>query len=112
MRAQSEAVAQDHDRRPDRSRAGADLVPRDFSANPAKINCRRCGDVTYVPTWEGWLYLATKLDIASSRVVRSAMAEHLRTSGPPGHRGLHQLIQRLPAAQHARLLVTGPTRRR
>jgi transposase InsO family protein len=32
-----------------------------------------------VPTWEGWLYLATVIDIASRRVVGFAMAEHLRT---------------------------------
>jgi transposase InsO family protein len=32
-----------------------------------------------VPTWEGWLYLATVIDIASRRVVGFAMADHLRT---------------------------------
>ena len=34
---------------------------------------------TYIRTWEGWLYLATVIDIASRRVVGFAMADHLRT---------------------------------
>jgi hypothetical protein len=35
--------------------------------------------ITYIRTWEGWLFLATVIDIASRRVVGFAMAEHLRT---------------------------------
>ena len=38
------------------------------------------GDITYVRTWEGWLYLATVIDLASRRVVGFAMADHMRTS--------------------------------
>ena len=56
-----------------------DLVRRDFSVDAAKINSRWCGDITYINTWEGWLYLATVLDIASRRVVGYALADHLRT---------------------------------
>jgi len=37
------------------------------------------GDITYVPTVEGWLYLAVLLDACSRRVVGWAMADHLRT---------------------------------
>jgi transposase InsO family protein len=59
--------------------ARADLVRRNFAVNAAAINTRWCGDITYVPTWEGWLYLATVIDIASRRVVGFALAEHLRT---------------------------------
>jgi transposase InsO family protein len=59
--------------------ARADLIGRDFTADAAAINSRWCGDITYVPTWEGWLYLATVIDIASRRVVGFAMADHLRT---------------------------------
>jgi transposase InsO family protein len=59
--------------------ARADLVRRDFSVNAAAVNTRWCGDITYLPTWEGWLYLATVIDIASRRVVGFALAEHLRT---------------------------------
>ena len=59
--------------------ARADLVRRDFAVNAAAVNTRWCGDITYIPTWEGWLYLATVIDIASRRVVGFALAEHLRT---------------------------------
>jgi transposase InsO family protein len=59
--------------------ARADLIGRDFTVNAAAVNTRWCGDSTYLPTWEGWLYLATVIDIASRRVVGFALAEHLRT---------------------------------
>ena len=59
--------------------ARADLIRRDFSVNAAAVNTRWCGDITYLPTWEGWRYLATVIDIASRRVVGFALAEHLRT---------------------------------
>ena len=59
--------------------ARADLIRRDFTVNAAAVNTRWCGDITYLPTWEGWLYLATVIDIASRRIVGFAMAEHLRT---------------------------------
>jgi putative transposase len=36
-------------------------------------------DITYVRTWEGWLYLAAIIDVFSRRVVGWAMADHLRT---------------------------------
>ena len=57
----------------------ADRIRRDFTADAAKINARWCGDITYIGTWEGWLYLATVIDIASRRVVGYALADHLRT---------------------------------
>jgi len=44
-----------------------------------KLNTRWCGDITCIPTWEGWLYLATVTGIASRRVVGYALADHLRT---------------------------------
>ena len=59
--------------------ARADLIRRDFAVNAAAVNTRWCGDITYLPTGEGWLYLATVIDIASRRVVGFALAEHLRT---------------------------------
>jgi transposase InsO family protein len=65
---------------PDPAAAGrADAIRRDFTADAAKINQRWCGDITYIATWEGWLYLATVIDIASRRVVGFALADHLRT---------------------------------
>jgi transposase InsO family protein len=59
--------------------ARADLIRRDFTVNAAAVNTRWCGDITYIWTWEGWLYLATVIDIASRRIVGFALAEHLRT---------------------------------
>ncbi len=59
--------------------ARADRIRRDFTANAAAVNSRWCGDITYIATWQGWLYLATVIDIASRRVVGYAMADHLRT---------------------------------
>jgi len=57
----------------------ADLISRDFTCAAPDINTRWCGDITYIHTWEGWLYLATVIDIASRRVVGWATADHLRT---------------------------------
>jgi len=51
--------------------ARADLIRRDVAVNAAAVNTRWCGDITSLPTWEGWLYLATVIDIASRRVVGS-----------------------------------------
>jgi transposase InsO family protein len=60
--------------------ARADRIRRDFTADASRLNSRWCGDITYIRTWEGWLFLATVIDIASRRVVGYAMADHLRTS--------------------------------
>jgi transposase InsO family protein len=56
-----------------------DLIHRDFTCDTTPINQRWCGDITYIHTWEGWLYLATVIDISSRRVVGWATADHLRT---------------------------------
>ncbi|MEH1127322.1 IS3 family transposase [Micromonospora sp. CPCC 206061] len=53
-----------------------DLIGRDFTA-PAPGQ-RLVGDITYLPTQEGWLYLATTLDLFNREVVGHAMAEHMR----------------------------------
>ena len=53
------------------------LVARDFTA-PAP-DCLWLGDITYLPTREGWHYLAVLLDAYSRRVIGWAMADHLRT---------------------------------
>ena len=37
--------------------ARADAIRRDFTADASRINQRWCGDITYIATWEGWLYL-------------------------------------------------------
>ncbi|MFI6829431.1 IS3 family transposase [Kribbella sp. NPDC050241] len=59
-----------------------DLIGRDFGIDldqPAALDTRWCGDITYIHTWQGWLYLATVIDLASRRVVGWATADHLRT---------------------------------
>jgi len=56
-----------------------DLIVRDFQPDPTGLDARWCGDITYIPTHEGWLYLATVIDIASRRVVGWATADHMRT---------------------------------
>jgi transposase InsO family protein len=56
-----------------------DLIARDFSCATGNIDTRWCGDITYIHTWEGWLYLATVIDLDSRRVVGWATADHLRT---------------------------------
>ena len=54
-----------------------DLVQRDFEA--AGPNELWVADITYIPTWAGFLFLAVVLDAWSRRVVGWAMATHLRT---------------------------------
>jgi len=54
-----------------------DLVNRDFSA--AVPGGKMVGDITYVPTWEGWLFLATVIDCASRKVIGWAMDDNYRT---------------------------------
>jgi len=59
------------------ARPAPDLVDRKFSADrPDQL---WVADITYVPTWTGFLYLAVVLDVYSRRVVGWAMANHLRT---------------------------------
>ena len=36
------------------------------------------GDITYIPTWEGWLYLATVIDCCTKECIGYALADHLR----------------------------------
>jgi len=55
-----------------------DLVRRNFTATAP--NQLWVADITYVPTWAGFLYLATVLDVFSRRIVGWAMASTLHTS--------------------------------
>ena len=55
-----------------------DLLERDFTATEPGV--KLVGDITYIPTWEGWVYLATVLDCFSKKAVGYAMADHMRTS--------------------------------
>jgi len=46
-----------------------DLVKRAFGPDTIELDTLYCGDITYIRTWEGWLYLATVIDVGSRRVV-------------------------------------------
>lgn len=54
-----------------------DLVARDFTATaPGE---KMVGDITYVPTWEGWVYLATVIDCYTKAVIGWAMDDNYKT---------------------------------
>lgn len=55
----------------------ADLVCRDFTATVP--GTKMIGDITYVPTWEGWVYLATVIDCYSKKVIAYAMDDNYKT---------------------------------
>jgi transposase InsO family protein len=59
--------------------ASPDLLRRGFAPQQLALNEAWAADITYVRTWEGWLYLATVIDLSSRRVVGWAMADHMRT---------------------------------
>jgi putative transposase len=55
-----------------------DLVARDFTAE--KPGQKMVGDITYIPTWEGWLYIiATVIDCATRKIVGWAMDDNYKT---------------------------------
>jgi transposase InsO family protein len=58
--------------------ASPDLIGRDFTA--AAPGTRLVGDITYLQTGEGWLYLATVIDLATKMVTGWQLASHMRTS--------------------------------
>jgi transposase InsO family protein len=54
-----------------------DLVNRDFTADaPGR---KLVGDITYIPTWKGWLFLATVIDCHTREIIGWAMDDHYRT---------------------------------
>lgn len=54
-----------------------DLVKRDFTAQ--RPGTKVVGDITYIRTWQGWLYLASLIDCCTREVIGYAMADHMRT---------------------------------
>jgi putative transposase len=54
-----------------------DLVERDFT--PEAPDRLWVADITYIRSWEGWLYLSFVLDTFSRRIVGWSMADHLKT---------------------------------
>ena len=97
-----------------------DQVDREFTAaGPDRL---WVADITYVPTWAGFLYLAIVLDVWSRRIVGWAMETHLRTElvlaaldmafdATPARGGRASLGSRMPVHQ-LRLRQTMPRRRR
>ena len=54
-----------------------DLVNRDFTAG--KPGEKMVGDITYIETWEGWVYLATVIDCATRKIIGWAMDDNYKT---------------------------------
>ena len=54
-----------------------DLVNRDFSAE--KPGDKMVGDITYIPCWEGWVYLALVIDCATRMIIGWAMDDNYKT---------------------------------
>ncbi|WNI20062.1 IS3 family transposase [Actinacidiphila sp. ITFR-21] len=54
-----------------------DLIQRDFTAPMPGL--KLVGDITCLPTAEGWLYLATVIDLCTREVVGWSLADHMRT---------------------------------
>lgn len=53
-----------------------DLVHRDFTADAP--GTKLVGDITYIPTWRGWAYLATVIDCHTKACIGWAVADHMR----------------------------------
>lgn len=62
----------------DRQRAAAipDRVQRDFTADQPGV--KFVGDITYIHTWQGFMYLATVIDCYSKKVVGWSVADHMQ----------------------------------
>ncbi|MFI7143448.1 IS3 family transposase [Nonomuraea sp. NPDC050022] len=74
-----------------------DLVERDFTAEAP--GTKFVGDITYIPTWEGFLYLATVIDCCTKKVVGWAMADHFKT--PLIEAAMDVAAVNIPIAEHA-----------
>jgi transposase InsO family protein len=51
-------------------------VQRDFTPDAPDVTW--CGDISYINTWEGFLYLSFVEDLASRRILGLSMASHMR----------------------------------
>lgn len=63
---------------PDRAHRIPDRVRRDFTSEAVDVTW--CGDISYIDTWEGFLYLSFVEDLASRRILGMSMASHMRAS--------------------------------
>jgi putative transposase len=71
------------------------VLDRQFTAEAP--NRKWACDITYIPTDEGWLYLAGVIDLCSRRIVGWSMADHLRTDLVSAALGMALAGRRPPA---------------
>jgi putative transposase len=76
-------------------RAAPNRLKRDFSAD--RVDQKWLADITYIPTGEGWLYLAAILDLFSRRIVGWSMSDRMTTDLTLAALGM-ALEQRRPGA--------------
>ena len=57
-----------------------DLIDGDFTPDTTPAGQRLVGDITYLRTGQGWLYLATVIDLSTRMVIGWQLADHMRTS--------------------------------
>jgi transposase InsO family protein len=62
---------------------------------PVAPDCVWAGDITFIPTSNGWLYLAVVIDLCSRRIVGWSLADHMRSDLVLA--ALHQALQTRPA---------------
>jgi putative transposase len=74
-----------------------DLVNRDFSADAP--GAKLVGDITYIRTWEGWLYLALVIDCFSRKIVGWAMDDNYKT--PLIEDAIRMAVKNLPLPDDA-----------
>src|SRR5659263_380705 len=73
------AVVANHDRRRRRRDGPRPAVPRLHRRPAGGEGVKLVGDITYIPTWQGWLFLATVIDCYTKACIGYALAEHMRT---------------------------------
>lgn len=78
-----------------KAQAAPNLLQQNFTAST--VNQRWVADMTYIPTAEGWLYLAAVLDLFSRRIVGLAMSERM-TADLVAAALQQALIRRKPSA--------------
>ena len=76
-----------------------DLVKRDFSA--AAPGEKMVGDITYIPTWQGWLYLATVIDCHTKEVIGWAADDNYKT--PLIENAIEMAVRSYPLAENSNL---------
>src|SRR5260370_24840415 len=74
-----------------------DLVKRDFTA--AAPGQKMVGDITCLPTWQGWLYLATVIDCHTKEVIGWATDDNYKT--PLIEKAIEMAARNYPLAENA-----------